>query len=292
MDSKKVKSKDKIRLIIAALFAALSNGYLKGFAKGEIYEGKLKYLCAPGLNCYSCPGAVLSCPIGALQSVLSGRGLKLSLYVVGFIAAIGTFFGRFVCGFLCPFGLIQDLLNKIPFFKKIKKLPGEKTLRFLRYIILAVFVVILPLILVDVTGLGKPWFCKFICPAGTLEGGTVLVALNKSLRSAVGFLYTYKLIILGITVLASIIIYRPFCRYICPLGAIYGLFNKISLLWYEIDTDKCTKYNTCVSACEFGIDVFKNPNSIDCIRCGKCKTACPANAIQTVFIVKKKEKNL
>lgn len=292
MDSKKVKSKDKIRLIIAALFAALSNGYLKGFAKGEIYEGKLKYLCAPGLNCYSCPGAVLSCPIGALQSVLSGRGLKFSLYVVGFIAAIGTVFGRFVCGFLCPFGLIQDLLNKIPFFKKIKKLPGEKTLRFLRYIILAVFVVILPLLLVDATGLGKPWFCKFICPAGTLEGGTLLVALNKSLRSAVGFLYTYKLIILGITVLASIIIYRPFCRYICPLGAIYGLFNKISLLRYEIDTDKCTKCNTCVNTCEFGIDVFKNPNSIDCIRCGKCKTACPANAIQTVFIVKKKEKNL
>ena len=88
---------------------------------------------------------------------------------------------------------------------------------------------------VDITGLGEPWFCKFICPVGTLEGGIPLVLLNKSLKSAIGFLFKWKVLILILTVLISIIIYRPFCRYICPLGAIYGIFNKFSLYRFKID---------------------------------------------------------
>lgn len=270
----------KIRLITQAGFTAISNGYIKGFAHGKIYTGDLKYLCVPGLNCYSCPGALGSCPIGSLQATLNSREYKISLYVFGILVIFGTILGRFVCGFLCPFGLFQDLLFKIPFIKKIKKLPGEKLLRWLRYIILTVFVILLPMFVIDITGLGKPWFCKYICPAGTLEGGIPLLVLNKSLRSAAGFLFKWKVVILLITILASIILYRPFCRYICPLGAIYGVFNKVSFLRYKIDIQKCTECGLCEKNCKLNIKVYKNPNSLDCIRCGECKANCPNKAIK------------
>lgn len=269
----------KIRLVVQMSFAVLTNGYMKGFAKGRIYEGDLKYLCVPGMNCYSCPGALCSCPIGSLQATLNSREYMISLYVFGIIALFGTIFGRFVCGFLCPFGLVQDLLFKIPFPKKIRQLKGEKFLRCFRFLILAVFVIILPMFVIDITGLGKPWFCKYICPVGSLEGGIPLVLLNENLRSAAGFLFRWKVLILGLVLLSSVVIYRPFCRYICPLGAIYGLFNKVSFYRFKIDETKCTKCGACQKACKLNIKVYENPNSVDCIRCGECKSICPKKAI-------------
>ncbi len=270
----------KLRLFVQALFTALSNGYIKGFAHGKIYQGDLKYICVPGMNCYSCPGALGSCPIGALQSTVNSRSYNISLYVFGLISLFGVIFGRFVCGFLCPFGLIQDLLFKISFVKKVQKLKGEKFLRGIRFLILAVFVIILPMFVIDITGLGKPWFCKYICPVGTLEGGIPLVLMNENLRAAVGFLFKWKVAILVGILLFSIIIYRPFCRYICPLGAIYGVFNKISFVRYSVDDSKCTKCGVCQKNCKLNIKVYENPNSIDCIRCGSCKDGCPAKAIK------------
>lgn len=286
-NGKKLKKTRTLRLIIQCCFTALSNGYLAGFAKGEIYKGPLKYLCAPGLNCYSCPGAVASCPIGSLQSALSSHAYRSALYVLGFLTVFGSIGGRFVCGFLCPFGLIQDLLNKIPFIKKLRRLPGERFLRYLRYVILAVFVIILPLVVIDVTGLGKPWFCKYICPAGTLEGGVPLAAVNGAIRELFGFLFAWKFAILAVILLLSIIIYRPFCRYICPLGALYGLFNRFAVYRYKIDKDKCVNCGKCRAACRLDIKVFENPNSADCIRCGECLSVCPTKAIKRVHPFKK-----
>ncbi|MCQ2612119.1 MAG: 4Fe-4S binding protein [Treponemataceae bacterium] len=269
----------KIRLLLQAAFTALSNGYAKGFVHGKIYQGDLKYVCVPGLNCYSCPGALGSCPIGALQSTLTSREYNFSLYVFGLISLFGVVFGRFVCGFLCPFGLIQDLLFKIPFVKKVREVKGEKILRWFRFLILAVFVIILPMFVIDITGLGKPWFCKYICPVGTLEGGIPLVLMNENLRSAIGFLFEWKVALLTIILLLSIIVYRPFCRYICPLGAIYGVFNKISFVRYSVNESKCTKCGICQKNCKLNIKLYENPNSMDCIRCGECKEACPVKAI-------------
>lgn len=270
----------KVRLLIQAAFTALSNGYIKGFTHGKIYQGDLKYVCLPGMNCYSCPGALGSCPIGALQSTLSSREYKISLYVFGFISLFAVIFGRFICGFLCPFGLIQDLLFKIPFVKKVRQLKGEKLLRCFRFLILAVFVIILPMFVIDITGLGKPWFCKYICPVGTLEGGIPLVLMNETLRSAIGFLFKWKVAILIAILFFSIIIFRPFCRYICPLGAIYGLFNKISFVSYKVDKSKCTKCGFCQKTCKLNIKVYENPNSMDCIRCGECIEACSVKALK------------
>ena len=195
---------------VQALWALLSNSYLAGFAQGKIYRGPLKKLCLPGLNCYSCPGALGSCPIGALQAVIGNWNFKFAFYVAGFLMFIGALFGRFACGWLCPFGLIQDLLHKIPLPVKIKSFRGDRILRKLKYVILLLFVILLPLCLTDVLGQGTPYFCKLICPAGTLEGGIILVLLNQSMRSAVGWLYAWKNVLLFLTILAAMVIYRPF----------------------------------------------------------------------------------
>lgn len=219
-------------------------------------------------------------------------GTVLIIFVMGFLVVTGTVLGRFVWGFLCPFGLFQDLLFKIPIVRKIRNLPGEKFLRYFRFVILAIFVILLPLFIVDITGLGEPWFCKFICRAGTLEGGIPLVLLNKSLQNAAGFLFKWKLLILIFTVVFSIIVYRPFCRYICPLGAIYGIFNKVSILRIQIDSEKCTKCGACQKKCKLDIKVFEKPDSTDCIRCGECFTACPSEAISIWKTCKNSKKKI
>ena len=145
----------KLRLLVQIGFTAVTNGYVFGFLTGKIYTGPLKTACVPGLNCYSCPGALGSCPIGALQAVLTG-GSRFSFYVVGFLLLFGSIFGRFICGWLCPFGLVQDLLHKIPVPGKRKNLPGHRHLVWLKYGILAVFVVLLPMFAVDGFGQSKP----------------------------------------------------------------------------------------------------------------------------------------
>ena len=185
-----------LQRIVPLLSAALFNGYAIGFQKGRIFTGGSKAVCVPVLNCYSCPGALGACPIGALQAVLGSRGFRFSFYVLGFLMMVGALLGRFVCGWLCPFGLVQDLLHKIPLGKKRKTLPGEKWLRRLRYLVLLVFVILLPLYAVDFIGQGQPWFCKYICPAGTLTAGLPLVSQNAALQEAVGWLFGWKNLVL------------------------------------------------------------------------------------------------
>lgn len=271
------------RKTVQGAWALLSNGYIAGFLQGKIYNGKLKSICLPGLNCYSCPGSLGSCPIGSLQAVLGSAKYKISFYLLGFFLLVGTLLGRLVCGFLCPFGLIQELLHKIPFFKKIQTFRFDRPLRFLKYAILLVFVILLPLFIVDAAGTGSPWFCKWICPAGTLEGGIPLIFTNPALQSAVGFLFQWKLLILIVTIFLSILIYRPFCKYICPLGAIYALFNKISVYRYQVAKDKCTGCKSCEKACPMQINPVTETNHLECIRCGGCKKACRAGAITSGF---------
>ena len=120
------RGKGSPRLWVQAGWTALTNGFVSGFARGKIYRGALKNYCVPGLSCYSCPGALGSCPIGSLQAVLGSRNYRFAFYVFGFLMMVGALCGRFVCGWLCPFGLVQDLLHKIPLGKKLRRLPGER----------------------------------------------------------------------------------------------------------------------------------------------------------------------
>ena len=282
------KLKHSIQTWVQIASTALSNGYAAGFFKGTIYKGDSKLLCVPGLNCYSCPGALGSCPIGSLQAVIGSREFHMSYYIVGFLLLFGALLGRFVCGWLCPFGLVQDVLWKIPVKWKWKKLPGDRMLSCLKYVILGGFVVLLPLTVLDVVGQGQPWFCKWICPSGTLFAGIPLIATNPSLQSAVGFLFQWKVAILVVLLLLSLVVYRPFCRYLCPLGAIYGWMNPVALYRYEINQTRCTGCSACQKACPMELPVYKLPNTSQCIRCGVCRQTCPHGAIQTVNPLKRK----
>ena len=271
------------RRIIQILTAIATNGYVQGFLNSTIYQGKTKVVCVPGLNCYSCPGALGACPIGSLQGALGRKGQPYSLYVLGFLLGFGILFGRMICGFLCPFGFIQELLYKIK-IKKIKiKEKIDSKLRYLKYIILIVFVILLPIFLTNDFGITAPYFCKWICPAGTLEAGIPLVAGNEDLQLLTGWLFNWKIFVLAVVIIMSIFIHRFFCKYMCPLGAIYGLFNKISFYKLNYDEDKCVHCNACHKACLMNIKVTETPNSAECVRCGDCKAVCPTGAIDLGF---------
>lgn len=259
----------KRRRMIQLITAVLYNCNITGFARGTIYQGDVKGLCVPGLNCYSCPGAVGACPLGSLQSALVSAKYKLPYYMLGVLLLFGVFFGRVVCGFLCPFGLLQELLYKIP-ARKLKKSSWTRRLSLMKYVILAVFVMIIPLTL------AVPGFCKFICPAGTLEGGVPLVIMNESLRRLIGWLFSWKLLLTAVIIIASVFIFRIFCRFICPLGAFYSLFNRISVFGVKVDEHKCRHCGGCVRQCR--MDVRKIGDR-ECIHCGECKEVCPAGAV-------------
>ena len=262
-------------------FASLliQNANFRGFFTGRIEQGATKRFCVPGLNCYSCPGAVAACPVGSLQTFLASRPIRLPYYVSGLLLFFGVLLGRAVCGFLCPFGFIQELLHKIPVRGKLRSFRGDRQLRLLKYAVLAVFVVILPLLL-DWT----PAFCKYICPAGTLEGGVPLVLLNiGGLHLELGALFFWKLGLLLLILAACLWIERPFCKYLCPLGAFYGLMNKVSLLRLTCDAERCVGCGVCANVCPMQADPAAKADSAECIRCGKCTAACPSGALRLGF---------
>lgn len=280
---------EKYRHWIQAFWFAFTNGYARGYLTGKIYTGNTKILCVPGLNCYSCPGALGACPIGALQAIIGSPAYRISLYVFGFISLFGVMLGRVVCGFLCPFGLVQDLLYKIPFKIKEKNLPGHKWLKHFRYVVLIVFVVLLTSLIHDVTGIGSPWYCEWICPSGTLLAGIPLITMNPEFQAAIGFQFFWKLSLLIIILLLSVAYYRPFCKYVCPLGAIYGVFNPVSTYRLVVDPEKCVRCGMCQKACGMDIKTFETPNSTECIRCLKCVSACPTGAIDTTWNISRRK---
>ena len=270
------------RHLIQALAALAHNPHLGNFFMGRIYQGPVKRVCVPGLNCYSCPGAAGACPIGSLQAVIGGRARSVSYYVTGTILLFGVLFGRFICGFFCPFGFVQDLLHKVPSPKLRPPRRLDRALRRGKYASLAA-VLLLPAVLTDGFGIGDPFFCKYVCPAGTLEGGIPLLAANEALRAAAGFLFSWKLGLLLLTLAGAVLLYRPFCKYLCPLGAVYGLLNRFSVYQMSVDQSACIHCGRCEKACKMGVDVTGDINSAECIRCGACKAVCPTGAIRSGF---------
>ena len=283
MDKKKKKLPPlaRFRGFIQAGATLLTNLHLPNFAKGALYQGGGKYVCVPGLNCYSCPGAAGACPVGAFQAVVGSSKFRFSYYITGILILFGVLLGRFICGFLCPFGWFQELLHKIPSPKlSTKKL---KPLRYLKYAVLLVMVVLLPLLAVNELGMGDPFFCKYLCPQGVLEGAIPLSLTNAGIRAALGKLFTWKACILLAVIVGSVVFYRPFCKWLCPLGAFYALLNKVSLFQMRVDTHKCVSCGACAKACKMDVDITKTPNHAECIRCGMCMKACPTDAIQYKF---------
>lgn len=274
------------RKIIQFIAFGLSNLHAGNFLTGKLYTGPWKNFCNPGLHCYSCPAASLSCPIGALQAVTGSMQFDFSFYIVGFLLAVGVVLGRFVCGFLCPFGLIQELLYKIP----LKKLRLPTWMKYIKYGILVVFVLLWPILITNIVGMGDPAFCQYICPSGTLTGALPLLAADEALRSTAGFLFAWKAFLLVVILVFSVMVYRFFCRVLCPLGAIYGLLNRVSFYRLTIDQEKCIHCGKCEKVCLMDVNPLLSPDSPECIRCGACAAACPTGAIRLGFGIRKKEK--
>jgi ferredoxin-type protein NapH len=245
-----------------ALVQVLSALTLNSYFTQRITKG----LPCPALNCYACPAAAFACPIGGIQNAIGVH--KPPLYVLGVVGLVGALVGRASCGWLCPFGWIQELLYKLP----VPKLHLPNCFNWTRYVVLAALVVVIPFLT------NVPWFCK-LCPAGSLEAGIPMALLSADIRAMIGALYWLKIGILGGFVAWMSVTRRPFCRWVCPLGALWSPFNAVSAVRLQVNEDTCIQCNRCQQVCPVNIRVHENPNSSACIRCLACMRDCPAHSI-------------
>lgn len=280
--------KRRITQFIAAL---LYNSDVKQWRTGSISHSPLKRVCVPGLNCYSCPAAAASCPLGALQNGFGTGGVPL--FAAGLLLMFGALFGRLVCGFLCPAGLVQELLYKIKTRKvnvheNAKRLAMIRKISLAKYAVLGALCAVLPLLLYAKDGIGAPLFCKYICPAGTIEAGVPLVLLNESIRQAAGRHFLWKCAAALSFLVWSVFWFRPFCVFVCPLGAIYSLFNRIAIFGPIADSTKCNHCGACSAHCKMPVPLSISAiNDRECIRCGECAKVCKTGAISWEKLGKK-----
>ena len=245
----------------------LTNSYIQVITTKSIYSGPLKGFCIPFLNCHACPFAVFSCPIGMLQYYAATQ--QLPLFLFGFFIVIGLIVGRAACGWLCPFGLIQDVMFKI----KTRKFRIPGFLNYGKYLILIVFVIILPLLT------HIHWFSR-LCPYGALIAGIPWVLWNPVDPDfeapvidfeTIGFMYFLKIGILVFFLIWFIYAKRPFCRVACPLGAIWAVFNKVSLLRFKVK-ESCVTCQKCDEICPMELPTYDKVDSENCIKCFDCTT--------------------
>lgn len=157
--------------------------------------------------------------------------------------------GRWACSWICPLGIIEELLYKIPLSKKMQSLPYDKQLRKIKYVIFFLLLIFVPLV--------------FMPNKERLHGVFLFLKIF-------GFSTIFVL---------SLFVYRPFCKYLCPFGVFLGFFNKISPFRYRIDSCTCNKCSLCMRKCKMGVTPYLNPNDMECIRCGKCILKCPRKAL-------------
>jgi len=244
----------------------------------SFFLSRFKGFCYPVLNCWACPSANFSCPIGALQNSSSSARLALRgeapwtavipIYVLGTLLLFSSLFGRMMCGWLCPFGWFQELLGRLG--PKLRTAPWS---RYLRYVVLVGLVFVVPYLT------SEAWFSK-LCPMGAIEGGLPQPLLRPELRSQIGLMWWVKMAILAVTIGAAIVWRRPFCSVICPLGAIFALAHRWSAWRIDYDRDACTDCMICVEACPQGLDPRREVNSHACIGCLECEK-CPFGAIHS-----------
>lgn len=233
----------------------------------------------PFLNCQACEMATGACPIGMFQWHLIHK--RMPYLVLGTLMATGALLGRSVCGWLCPFGLIGDLLHKI----NIRKLTPRPQWNYLKFVIL--------LSLVCVLFMTMPFFCEYLCFSGKLLGllpyylTTGLSGFKEAL-STPGWIVSplgLSLMMLIVLLAGSLLISgRWFCRYLCPLGAWYGLFNYISPLRVKHDQQKCTDCKLCIKQCPMEVNLGSRSftDVTNCIGCFHCTTLCKARSIRMV----------
>lgn len=262
------------RRITQLCTAVLYNGNFFSRWTGREFKTKA---CVPGLNCAYCPGAAAGCPLGTLQGVFAGGLQKIPFLVISGIFLSVLLLGKFICGWLCPFGLLQEACFLIP-SPKLKRSRTTYLLSRLKYMAALLFVILLPLYFFAAENRRVWAFCQYICPNGAFM--ELLTGLAGGDAAGYAVLFTLKAALLLLFLICCIIVFRPFCRFICPLGALYGIFSRISLLAVKFDPDKCTSCGACMKVCR--MDCSK-PGDSECIACGKCVKICRQKAVSFGF---------
>jgi len=265
----KLKNKRKIAQITA--FAVSNLGLLRILKTG--------FVC-PFLYCHGCPFAAFGCPVGILQSarelLIYGQGGALS-FTIGSLGVYGTIFGRAFCGWACPFGTLHDLLSPTNRRKEVK----TRNYWYVKYAILFLALALAWFALDTI-------FCKF-CPSGSLFASIPYPPREYLLYNRFSELrepFYIHMFTLALTVVLALLISRFWCRYLCPMGAIAGAFNKVSVVRISLDEKRCKKCDVCLEACGMGITELEDIGvSTDCILCGRCVEACPEKALR--FTIKK-----
>lgn len=229
---------------------------------------RLHNICGAVFHCHSCPLALFACPIGVIANFSALH--IFPFFAVGLLVLVAVLIGSLFCGWACPFGLIQDLAAKIsrPRFN----LPNWTS--HFRYIVLAVTVILIPAIFGSESNF---FICRF-CPAGALESAIPLIGRQILTGAEFVWMNPIKTSVLIVFLVSIFLVKRPWCRLLCPLGAILTLFNRVSLVGLSVDRQKCTACGKCHSLCDLAIDPDSSPNNLACIRCFEC-AKCPSSAI-------------
>ncbi len=239
---------------------------------------RLHGICAPVFHCYACPLSTFACPIGVLAQFTA---LHLwPLVAIGVLVMFGALFGTLICGWLCPFGFLQDLGAKVP----TPKWDPPKWAGYIRYLALLGTVFAVPYFF----GKSHPLFICSICPAGALEAAAPNVARQAIAGAEIVWPNAIKVAILAAFLVAIFFMRRPWCRILCPLGAVFSLFNRVSAFFLRFDPEKCTTCNHCHKLCEYDIKPYETPNSLHCVRCLKC-TDCRPNALRLGSVFESEE---
>jgi polyferredoxin len=223
----------------------------------------MTHILFPGLHCYACPLAVTVCPIGLMQNLVVFG--VVPYFWLGALFVYGLMAGRGFCGWLCPFGTLNDLLA----FRRVR--IGRWT-SYGKYAVLA-FTLLGAWLAADTL------FCK-LCPAATLEASIPFLFLG------VAKVNTPLLVHLGTlagTLLGMVLIARFWCRYLCPMGALLSLFNRVSFLRLRLNTERCKDCGACTASCPMGIEPHTEHDNHNCIKCGNCVDGCHFDALSLGF---------
>mgnify|MGYP001184964428 CR=1 FL=1 len=226
---------------------------------------RIHSFCGPVFHCYACPLATFACPIGIIANF---SALHLIPFIaLGTLAVISASVGAFICGWVCPFGWLQDMFARIPTPKvRLPRWAGHS-----RYVVLVALVIVIPFVWGD----AHPLFICRVCPAGALEAAVPSMAKAAAAGEGVAWPNTIKISVTVLFLLALFFTWRPWCTLLCPLGAIYGLSNRFSGIFLRVSDHKCVKCGLCRKLCKYGVLPDKNPNDTRCVRCLEC-TKCGA----------------